>query len=441
MERLPIINKVILIKCASLLLMGAIVFNLGFAYVFAQEGDAEQAGRNAQMEASNDAEARYISEQNARIYSFSAYDQWIKDNPNATAQDLQNWARDYEKAQADAARASINANASAAASSNSQGASFVQGNNNGVANQTGQAVGSAAGNAAACIGSAEVIAAAKYGLSQAIPAKYLNVNIFNTADATKNGESGIVGWDAVGYCIVNAMITYIADSTIAWINGGFNGNPAFVEDPGQFFKDIADNQAAGFLREIVGNTTGLDICQPFRLEIATGLGAGGAPAMGGPQCTLGSIAANAKSFQAYTSGASPQSGNLSSWNAMTQQPQNNPYGAYLIAQKELQNRIAVKQNTATLDLTTGNGFLSFKKCNPDSKTTDPTTGKTVQVKGACRTTTPGSVIEEQLNSRLKLGTDRLVLADKFDQVVDALVNQLIRTALSQALDGGETTSN
>ncbi|MFK5283207.1 hypothetical protein ACI3PL_26910, partial [Lacticaseibacillus paracasei] len=37
-----------------------------------------------------------------------------------------------------------------------------------------------------------------------------------------------VSWDSIAWCVINAMIEYIANATIAWANSGFNGNPAFL---------------------------------------------------------------------------------------------------------------------------------------------------------------------------------------------------------------------
>jgi len=257
-------------------------------------------------------------------------------------------------------------------------------------------------------------------------------------------SGGSVGWppsyDSIAYCVINAMIEYLANATIDWINSGFDGNPAFVKDPKQFFSDLGDQAAAGFIREVVGGTTGIDVCQPFRVDIATGLGAGSGSGYAGDfgsraQCTLGDIGASVQDFQVYTSGGSPYSGNFDTFYNMTQNEQNNPYGAYFLAQQELARRIALEQNTAHVDMSLGNGFLSVKKCSEDETYTDDK-GVKHTVKGACGYTTPGHMIEDAANTKLKAGDNRLVLADKFDQVVSTLINQLIKTALSQLLDNG-----
>ncbi len=52
--------------------------------------------------------------------------------------------------------------------------------------------------------------------------------------------------------------------------------------------------------------------------------------------------------------------------------------------------------------------------------------------------TPGKIIQSQIEKRLGLDEDRLVLAKEFDEVVTALVDALIKIALDEILpDGAE----
>ena len=311
--------------------------------------------------------------------------------------------------------------------------------NNKSGNQS-QNILSAGTNAVSCAAGGVVSGLLSNFISSTInPDHYTKLNNVNTSDDRHSGNSqGIIpSADSIAYCVINAMIQYIADATIQWINSGFDGNPAFVKDPKQFFTDLGDQAAAGFIRDVVGGATGINVCQPFRVDIATGLGAGSGNSVGNDfgsrsQCTLGDIASNAQNFQVYTSGNSPQSGNFDTFYNMSQNDQNNPYGVYFMAQQELSRRVALQQNTAHVDMTSGNGFLSIKKCSDDTTETD-SSGVTHTVKGACGYTTPGHMIENAANSKLQAGDQRLVLADKFDQVVSTLINQLIKTALSELL--------
>jgi len=320
-------------------------------------------------------------------------------------------------------------------SQGSQGETFVTGQTGeGSKNQTADLTKSATELASCALGG--VVSSLISGLISSIinPDHYTKLNSVTTSDDRKSG--GSTGWppsaDSIAYCIINAMIEYIANATIDWINSGFDGNPAFVENPQKFFSDIASYETASFLNEVVYNTTGLNICEPFRVEIALGL-AGDASGRNNPlQCSMSDIVSSAGDFDVYVSGQSPASGYLENWSEMTQNPQNNIYGASFLANQNHMRRVALQQNTAKVDMQLGSGFLSFKKCSKDETIQDED-GSSRVVKGVCGYSTPGQVIEQQVNSTLNTGRERLVLADKFDQVVSALVNQLIKTALNQVL--------
>jgi hypothetical protein len=109
------------------------------------------------------------------------------------------------------------------------------------------------------------------------------------------------------------------------------------------------------------------------------------------------------------------------WNDMSQFPQNNAFGAYQIANDYMYAQISKRQNTARFELGLNNGFLNFKKCEDPKDQT------------SCKTYTPGSLIQTSLEKSLNLPKDRLVLAQKFDQVVTAIVNNLIKVALHKIL--------
>ncbi len=262
---------------------------------------------------------------------------------------------------------------------------------------------------------------------------------------TVMGFAGISGlaapsWDAVGYCIVNAMIIYIADSTIQWINTGFKGNPAFLNNPDQFFKQLANEEAASFVQNLAYGVTGVNVCDVFRSVMVAsilkqyqnqrGYGSGyqnGGYNRGINNGYLGcSFDQNPNQLNSFVRGNFIQGGGWNSWYKMTQDPKSNPYNVYLSTMDRLNATVLTAQSSANRELTWNNGWLNYKKCTNEK---DPKT---------CTTVTPGTVIQNQLNETLNLGKNRLVLAEKFDQVVNALVNQLITTALGKAL---ESTAN
>lgn len=215
-----------------------------------------------------------------------------------------------------------------------------------------------------------------------------------------------VSWDAIGFCLINSIIQYIGDSTVAWINRGFQGNPVFVDDPEQFFADVADIEAGAFLGELSNGF----LCQPFELDVklnlANSYNRSVSPYSNRGQCTFSGVSGSLEQFM------NGDSFSIEDWFSFSQ-PQNNPFGATLHAQAELGNRINQRVQTQTQLLDWGRGFLSFR---------DPDTGKI---------TSPGSVIESQLNNRLGNSERRLLVADEFDEIVNALVNQLIKVALNE----------
>jgi len=95
------------------------------------------------------------------------------------------------------------------------------------------------------------------------------------------------------------------------------------------------------------------------------------------------------------------------WIELTQNPANNPYGAYLIAETELSRRLAEAELLAQKDVDQGAGFISLKKCveyevldSADCPWYDEDGNCVVQnTENKClryETQTPGRIIADQL---------------------------------------------
>ncbi len=245
-----------------------------------------------------------------------------------------------------------------------------------------------------------------------------------------------ISWDGIAFCIVNTIISYIADATIQWANNGFNGNPAFIQNPDRFFKGIADREAGNFIQELAYDTTGLNVCQPFRARIAIGLansyGNDGYRRQAG--CSIDQIKQNVQNFAQNPIEIGTTGGNANRDNGLgnywgrfmeSSKDNNNLVGSYIIANKAMYSRISNANNTATFEIGLNRGWLSTKKCADEKK---PET---------CNITTPGTILQSSLEKTLGIPKDRLVLATKFDQVVTAIVNNLIKVALNKALENRE----
>jgi len=209
-------------------------------------------------------------------------------------------------------------------------------------------------------------------------------------------------WDGIAKIAMKVIMKKLTDSTVNWINGGFNGSPAFVTNPGRYFTEIADGLAGEF---IGGENSPLNfLCTPFANNIKLSLRNNYATSQGyNPQCTFSDI----KGFldEGFNRGG------WDAWFELTQNPNNNPYDSYLNAQVELNSRIANKLSIAQEELRWGSGFLSFKGDDGEIRT-------------------PGKVIEGQLELVLGQGVTDLGLARSFDDVVSALIGAMTKKVFS-----------
>jgi len=226
-------------------------------------------------------------------------------------------------------------------------------------------------------------------------------------------------WDAIAYCLANAVIAYVADSTIAWIQSGFKGNPAFVDDPTALFQDLADYEMNNFISTL---EDGL-LCENFSTDITSSLVDEYTSSYEtNGKCALGELEEGVTDL---VNGVA-NSFTYDAWFALTQNPNNNYEGARLQALDAAKRGIAARQAAMQSELNQNNGYRSFRAADGANK------GKIV---------TPGTVIETQISSTLKLAPDRLVLAEKFDQVISTLVNYLIKTALTETLGTIRSSTN
>lgn len=205
--------------------------------------------------------------------------------------------------------------------------------------------------------------------------------------------------DTIAWSLVNIMLKEMIRSVTAWVNSGFEGSPAFITDLTGFLINIADKVAGDF---IYGSGLSM-LCSPFKLNLQLALGLQYAQTKGyQAKCTLSSVVNNMESFM----NGNFLEGGWDGWYNMALTPQNNPYGAAYEAQTALTISLINARGEQTKLLDFGRGFFSMK----DSS------GKL---------TTPGAVIETQLNESLGLPANRLTVADELNELVGALFSQLV----------------
>ena len=232
--------------------------------------------------------------------------------------------------------------------------------------------------------------------------------------------------DPIGWFVAKVLLQKMTQSTVSWINNGFNGAPAFVSDPNTYFSTLSDQVAGQFLLQ---NPDLNFLCSPFGTQLRITLnnqrqqpyGVNG----GNFRCALSSVVGN---IDAFTSNFA--NGSWAAWGVMTQDDLSNPYGAYLSLTDELQRQEDNQVGAKSQQLSWGKGFLTYQTCTDTGVKTQ--SGNAVK---NCHTDTPGSVIEAQLEKSLGSGAASLNAADEIDEIVGALMTQLVSKSLS-SISGG-----
>ena len=166
--------------------------------------------------------------------------------------------------------------------------------------------------------------------------------------------------DRIGWMLAKAVVSNIMASTIDWVNSGFRGSPAFVQDLDRFLLNVADEAAGRVLEEFGGEFS--FICSPFRLDIQVALALQyqqareGLPYQG---CLLSEAFEN---FEDFVAGDFLQGG-WQDWMQISANPNMySQYGAYLEAQTTFEARIRNAEGRESQLLDFGKGFLSSKQC-------------------------------------------------------------------------------
>lgn len=229
--------------------------------------------------------------------------------------------------------------------------------------------------------------------------------------------------DAIAYAIAKIAIQSISQSILNWINSGFEGGPAFVTDLDQFLREI-DLQA---FEEFLGSDAIAFLCSPWRFDIQFALELQFAMGTNVPECSLGDVVDNIDGFLA----GDFSQGGLDGWYRLV--TYNNPYRDYLTVESEWRSSLAAAESREVKLLDFGRGFLSFEQCtsrpaNPGDSGTSP--GDTIE---DCSITTPGAVIESQLENVLGSGIRQLELADEINEIVSAFIQQVINQVITSGL--------
>ena len=131
--------------------------------------------------------------------------------------------------------------------------------------------------------------------------------------------------DIIAWTLVNIVLENMIRSTTAWINSGFEGEPAFITDMDGWLTDIADRVAGDF---IWNNTNLAFLCSPFALDVKFALDLQYRQSRDfETECRITEVVDN---FDAFLAGDF-LAGGWDGWFDMTLNRGSNPYGAALEA--------------------------------------------------------------------------------------------------------------
>lgn len=227
--------------------------------------------------------------------------------------------------------------------------------------------------------------------------------------------------DGIGWAIAKKIVSSMVQSLINWINSGFQGSPAFIQDLKGFLLNAADEAIGEYIEDLGG--IGSFICSPFRLDVQVSVAMQYAQArntgQSAPSCTLSGIIGNIENFL----GGSFSEGGWDNWFKITSTPQTyTPYGAILNAQIGAHAKIINAKGEELTLLDWGDGFLSGKIC-------EAAHGAGTSREN-CFISKPGKIIEEALSFNLDTGRQSLITADEINELIAALLGQLANTALT-----------
>lgn len=252
--------------------------------------------------------------------------------------------------------------------------------------------------------------------------KITNIN----TEAVKQKECVL---DGLTIALRQGLITAITQSIVDWINGGFEGGPSFVTNLNGFLGEIADQTSLDFIQ---GTELGF-LCSPFELEVRLALAVQRQPFKERIRCSLGDVSDNVSGFLNgdFSRGGWP------AWFDLSSRFSNTPYGAYSLAQSELNIRISGRQSEETQLLSFGGGFFSKRECIRYESVTASKISNDGASQERCaqwEIVTPGAQINDSLSQALGSGFRQLELADEIDEIINALIAQLSQKALT-SLDG------
>lgn len=247
--------------------------------------------------------------------------------------------------------------------------------------------------------------------------------------------------DLIARIAAAVVVRTLTNQIIGWIQGDGGKNVGFVGNLEAEFRRQIDARGGEFLNQLAG----IDLCTAdlnaaLQLRLQT-------PGLRQQmECTLSEIGANAEDFFNDF-----EQGGLPAFISITATPQNNPYGAYLIAlDAKLATESSVHQSEQTVNIA-NSGYFGTRsydiRCHERSPAEAEQSSEVVADKycgeGFTHTTeyntkTPGGAVAGLLDKTFGSGIDWTIVSDEISEsivaIAMALTNQFIASSYSGTFD-------
>lgn len=236
--------------------------------------------------------------------------------------------------------------------------------------------------------------------------------------------------DRVATIITTTVVRSLTRQVLAWIQGGNVGFVSILEQEFGRAVDIAGG-------DVLNKLAGINLCGNINAYLRLTLRLPGLRQR--LACTVTDIARNLTNFyRDFTRGG------WKSFIQVTVEPQNNPYGAFLIAlDAKIDAERAAQEGLLTKYLA-GRGFTGVQKpvkIGCEAYATNRTGGREVVCNNGQKVTLPGDQVAQQLGFVLTNDYRKALLADEINEALVTIANALITKVISStfSIRSGDTT--
>ena len=242
-------------------------------------------------------------------------------------------------------------------------------------------------------------------------------------------EAGLFGitaisTDFIAFGLKEMATQLLLEKIKEWAAGGFQGSPIFIENPEQFFKDVAEEASGVFVEELGTKLTGdpnffcSNIIPNFVLDIGE---TGRKRVERRAQCTMNRVFNNVEG-QLNNFYEDFDNGRLGAYLEL-QQMQNNRYMTYFELMDETKRRRAQAENKFKDASQSSGGYFPNIKC----------TQRTAKFCKQWTIKTPAKAIADRITKTVGTDLEDIISTDEITELIVAIFAGLIKVALEEGL--------